>query len=100
MRSNWGDAYVHALSSFYIGYGPGFIGGLIGGLVFVSFYIWKNNLNWNPTISFNEGVQEMLAKIDNWKDAPLWDVNSIDEAKKIGIKKRSSRKSNIGKCSV
>jgi len=42
----------------------------------------KNNLNWNPIISFNKGVQEMLAKIDNWKDAPLWDVNSIDEATK------------------
>lgn len=39
-------------------------------------------LGWEPTVSFQDGVSRMLAEIDNWKDAPLWDPQSIEEATK------------------
>jgi UDP-glucose 4-epimerase len=37
-------------------------------------------LNWKPTVSFEEGVQRMLAHIDDWKGAPIWDKESIAQA--------------------
>jgi UDP-glucose 4-epimerase len=37
-------------------------------------------LGWRPRISFEEGVSRMMAEIDNWRDAPLWDAASIAEA--------------------
>lgn len=37
-------------------------------------------LNWRPKVSFEEGVQIMTQMIDNWRDAPVWDSNSIAEA--------------------
>jgi UDP-glucose 4-epimerase len=39
-----------------------------------------NELDWKPKISFEEGVSMMLSEINNWKDAPLWDPDSIDKA--------------------
>ncbi len=43
-------------------------------------------LEWKPEISFEEGVKKMLVEIDTWKDAPLWDPNSIKEATKPWFK--------------
>lgn len=40
----------------------------------------KSDLCWEPKISFEEGVSMMVAQIDHWRDAPLWDPDSIDEA--------------------
>ncbi len=37
-------------------------------------------LGWKPTVSFVEGVARMMADIDVWKDAPLWDKKTIAEA--------------------
>lgn len=37
-------------------------------------------LNWTPKVSFEEGVQKMLKVIENWRDAPVWDPHSINEA--------------------
>lgn len=37
-------------------------------------------LGWHPKISFEEGVNLMLQDIYHWKDAPLWDAESIDKA--------------------
>lgn len=37
-------------------------------------------LNWRPKVSFEEGVQVMTQMIDNWRDAPVWDSDSIAEA--------------------
>jgi UDP-glucose 4-epimerase len=34
-------------------------------------------LGWNPTVPFEEGVRRMLADIELWRDAPLWDPESI-----------------------
>lgn len=39
-------------------------------------------LGWKPTVSFPEGVTRMLTEINNWRDAPLWDPESIGEATK------------------
>jgi UDP-glucose 4-epimerase len=34
-------------------------------------------LSWRPTVDFAEGVRRMLADIELWRDAPLWDPASI-----------------------
>ena len=43
-------------------------------------------LNWKPTVSFEEGVSKILENIDYWKDAPLWDPSSIANATKTWFK--------------
>lgn len=42
----------------------------------------RNLLGWEAKISFEEGVAEMLKYAIIFKDAPLWDKNSIAEATK------------------
>lgn len=37
-------------------------------------------LGWRPRVSFEDGVQIMLQSIDWWRDAPVWDQNSIADA--------------------
>ncbi len=37
-------------------------------------------LGWKPEIPFEEGVRRMMAEIDKWRDAPLWDPESIAKA--------------------
>lgn len=37
----------------------------------------KNLLHWTPKISFEEGVRLMVNNIENWRDAPLWTPESI-----------------------
>ena len=32
------------------------------------------DLGWRPRIGFEQGVAWMMAEIDNWRDAPLWDA--------------------------
>jgi UDP-glucose 4-epimerase len=39
-------------------------------------------LDWKANVSFEEGVAKIVADIDYWKDAPLWDPESIDRATK------------------
>jgi UDP-glucose 4-epimerase len=39
-------------------------------------------LDWKPTVSFEEGVAKIVADIDYWKNAPLWDPESIARATK------------------
>ena len=39
-------------------------------------------LNWEPLVSFEQGVKKVFDNIDYWKDAPLWDENSIEKATK------------------
>ncbi|MEZ4771896.1 MAG: SDR family oxidoreductase [Bacteroidia bacterium] len=43
-------------------------------------------LNWEPKVSFEEGVQTMLDNIDYWREAPLWEPASIAEATKDWFK--------------
>lgn len=40
----------------------------------------KRHLGWHPTVPFTEGVGRILARIDDWAEAPLWDEDSIGEA--------------------
>ena len=40
----------------------------------------KKLLEWAPQTDFQTGVQNMLNNIENWKDAPVWDENSILKA--------------------
>ncbi len=37
-------------------------------------------LGWQPEVTFEEGVGEMLQNIDYWRDAPVWDTESISKA--------------------
>jgi len=40
----------------------------------------KNDLGWSPTISIEEGVHKILEEIDYWKEATVWDSESIADA--------------------
>ncbi len=40
----------------------------------------KKYTKWRPSISFKDGVNEMLKSINNWKDAPLWNKKTIKKA--------------------
>ncbi|MEQ8331826.1 NAD-dependent epimerase/dehydratase family protein [Nisaea sp.] len=42
----------------------------------------QSELGWAPEVSFEDGVALMLADIERWKDAPLWDPDSIADATK------------------
>jgi UDP-glucose 4-epimerase len=42
----------------------------------------STQLGWKPTVSFEEGVSRMVAEINCWQDAPLWNPDSIAEATK------------------
>jgi UDP-glucose 4-epimerase len=37
-------------------------------------------LGWKQKVSFEDGVAQVLADIDYWRDAPLWDPDSIARA--------------------
>jgi UDP-glucose 4-epimerase len=38
------------------------------------------DLAWRPQVSFEEGIARILADIEYWRDAPLWDPESIARA--------------------
>jgi len=40
----------------------------------------RSLVQWKPQIPLEEGVERMLAVIDDWRDAPLWDESSIASA--------------------
>ncbi|WOI11827.1 GDP-mannose 4,6-dehydratase [Thalassospira lucentensis] len=42
----------------------------------------NHDLGWKPRVSFEEGVKRIVDNIDYWRDAPLWDVSSIETATK------------------
>jgi UDP-glucose 4-epimerase len=37
----------------------------------------KTELGWAPEVSFEDGVAKVVANIEYWRDAPLWDAESI-----------------------
>jgi len=37
-------------------------------------------LNWKTEVTFEEGVAEMLTHLDAWKDAPVWEPETIKQA--------------------
>ncbi|MCA3266155.1 MAG: NAD-dependent epimerase/dehydratase family protein [Azospirillum sp.] len=40
----------------------------------------RNLLGWRPLVAFSDGVAEVLRHIEYWRDAPLWDPESIRSA--------------------
>jgi UDP-glucose 4-epimerase len=51
----------------------------------------KRDLDWRPSIGFEEGVARMMAEIDKWHDAPLWDPESIARATRVWFDHLSSK---------
>ena len=41
-----------------------------------------SDLDWRPQVTFEEGVARMMADIEHWRDAPLWEPESIARATK------------------
>jgi len=39
----------------------------------------RQQLEWQPRISFEQGVRTMLDNIEYWREAPVWDPSSIAE---------------------
>jgi UDP-glucose 4-epimerase len=39
-------------------------------------------LGWEPKVSFEKGVEIMLANLDYWRDAPVWTADKIAESTK------------------
>jgi len=42
----------------------------------------KDRLGWTPSVSFEDGVTEMISNIEYWRQAPVWNEDSIAEATK------------------
>ena len=42
----------------------------------------KQMLGWRPVVPFEEGVARMMTEIEHWRNAPLWDPDSIANATK------------------
>ena len=42
----------------------------------------RDRLGWAPAVPIEEGVKVMLENIDYWRDAPVWNSESIAEATK------------------
>jgi len=40
----------------------------------------SSRIGWTPSIPLEEGVSRMMAVIDDWRDAPLWNQSTIAEA--------------------
>jgi UDP-glucose 4-epimerase len=46
----------------------------------------SRELGWEPKITLEEGVKIMLANIEYWRQAPVWDVPKIQQATKTWFK--------------
>ena len=46
----------------------------------------RRELGWEPKITLEEGVKIMLANIEYWRQAPVWDVPKIQQATKTWFK--------------
>jgi UDP-glucose 4-epimerase len=42
----------------------------------------RAELGWQPQVSFAEGAALMLANLDHWRDAPVWEPATIERATK------------------
>jgi UDP-glucose 4-epimerase len=42
----------------------------------------RRELNWEPMVTLEEGVRKMLANLDYWRSAPVWDEAKIQQATK------------------
>jgi len=53
----------------------------------------SKDLGWRPRVTFEQGVAHMLAEIEYWRDAPLWDPESIAHATKTWFEALGSERS-------
>lgn len=51
----------------------------------------QTELKWKPNVSFEEGIQKVLDQIEYWREAPLWDVESIQKSTKLWFENLSAR---------
>lgn len=51
-------------------------------ITFADIQAIKKELGWNPEVSLEEGVRVLQDCIGDWKDAPIWDATSIEDATK------------------
>ncbi len=49
---------------------------------FADLHKIQRDLGWSPKVSFESGVKQMTSHIDLWRDAPVWDEESIASATK------------------
>jgi UDP-glucose 4-epimerase len=47
----------------------------------------SQSLHWSPRVNFETGVKRMLENIDYWRDAPVWDPDSIADATEVWFDK-------------
>jgi len=47
----------------------------------------SQSLHWSPRVNFESGVARMLENIHYWKDAPVWDPDSIADATAVWFDK-------------
>jgi UDP-glucose 4-epimerase len=40
-------------------------------------------LDWKPSVDFSDGVSRMLDQIEYWREAPLWNSQSIEQATRL-----------------
>ena len=57
----------------------------------------RSKLGWKTMVTFEDGVARMMGDIEHWRDAPLWDPDSIAIATRtwfeyLGTDKRSIEK--------
>jgi len=53
-------------------------------------------LDWKSQVSFEEGVSKVLAAIDYWREAPLWEPDSIAKATETWFKHLSDDRDHSG----
>jgi UDP-glucose 4-epimerase len=53
----------------------------------------KQDLGWSQKVKFEEGVGRIVSEIEYWRDAPLWDPDSIAKATATWFKTLSARES-------
>jgi len=46
----------------------------------------RSTLDWEPRVTFEEGVATMLEHLDLWREAPVWDQKSIGKATEAWFK--------------
>lgn len=46
----------------------------------------QRELGWSPKVPLEEGVKIMLANLNYWREAPVWDVKKIEQATKTWFK--------------
>lgn len=52
----------------------------------------RSQLGWSPQVPFEEGVKKVLDNIEYWRNAPLWNPDSIADATKTWFAMLSSGK--------